>query len=234
MSSSARTRCNELGASSQTTSYLQLETIPTYARENLQVRFVCTSSCVHLRDAHHEHPFLAGQLTTSLELFVAKDGAFHVLQQRAPVAPGAQKAFAAELAAWLLENAVAEVIVVSGLPSTFRHDPSQPICTQYLSNSSRTQEACSSLGWSQLDQDVEQEEKTHHGLLAPWPTIAALEGSSIAFTLASMYVNEGNNLPAALLLTGELVKLLTSQQLLQEPARQLRQPCSWASVFGAA
>jgi proteasome assembly chaperone 2 len=45
-----------------------------------------------------------------------------LLQQRAPVIPGRQRAFAANLAAWLAAAGVAQVVVLSGLDAQFRRE----------------------------------------------------------------------------------------------------------------
>lgn len=179
-------------------------------------------------------PESIGSLTTSFELYSTPDGTFHTIQQRSPVALGAQEAFAADVVSWLKDNGITDVVLVCGLPPTYRHDPSQPLAVQYISNSDAAVQTCQDLGWQRLEENVEEEERTHHSLLPPWPLITALEDNSIAYTLVSLYADQGDNVPCAMLLAEQMLKLLSAKGVVAAgaPSTGLKQPCSWASVYG--
>lgn len=170
-----------------------------------------------------------------------------LLQQRAPVIPGRQQAFAAELAAWAKAAGFAQVLLLAGLDAQYRREQQiEGSQLRFLSSSSGQEGAeqqqqgqalahsCEAAGVQQLEPDVVQNEKELHGLLPPWPLLQELQSSGVPSTLLSTFAAEGDNAADAMQLAGTVLSLLDKQGLAPnwQQRQQMHMPCSWAGLMG--
>jgi hypothetical protein len=171
-----------------------------------------------------------------------------LLQQRAPVIPGRQQAFAAELAAWAKAAGFAQVLLLAGLDAQYRRE--QQIegsqlrfwsSTSALEGAEQQQQqgqawadSCTAARVQQLEPDVVQNEKELHGLLPPWPLLQELQSNGVPGTLLSTFAAEGDNAADAMQLAGTVLCLLDKQGLApkQQKVQQMQLPCSWAGLMG--
>jgi hypothetical protein len=174
-----------------------------------------------------------------------------LLQQRAPVIPGRQQAFAAELAAWAKAAGFAQVLLLCGLDAQYRREQQiEGSQLRFLSSSSAQEgaeqqqqqqqgqawgQSCEAAGVQQLEPDVVQNEKELHGLLPPWPVLQELQSSGVPSTLLSTFAAEGDNAADAMQLAGTVLTLLDKRGLVshvQQGQQQIQVPCSWAGLMG--
>ena len=166
-----------------------------------------------------------GALCTSLEAH-ARPG-LALLQQRAPTLPGAQRAFAAELADWAHKAGFAQVLLLAGL------DPQLATGTQLgaapLRHSSPPASPSPAWpvpeGWLALEGDVSLKSR-----VPPFSLVQALAARGVPALALCLFASDGDNCAHAALLADSAAQLL----LLARPDGGWRAPACWATaLFGS-
>ncbi|GAX72713.1 hypothetical protein CEUSTIGMA_g169.t1 [Chlamydomonas eustigma] len=187
-----------------------------------------------------------GALSTVLELFEVMPGTsskpesdvkVYLLQQRAPAMQGRQAAYAQSIVAWAQSHRVGRLVVLSGLDASLCKDKQLlgPTARYYSISDTKEAAAAQSLGIEALEAEYLQEERELHGLLPPWPLLAAAASHTLPALMLACFASEGDNIPQAMQLatyTRDLMPTLVGTALTASAAAVLRIPCSFASLFG--
>lgn len=176
-------------------------------------------------------------LAFSMELFSlpGNSNAF-LLQQRAPVAPGLQQAFADALVSWAHSAGVAKIVILGSLDGSFRRDDQlQGSQLRYwvAGNDEELVKSCNvTAGLSCLEEEWFADKPLKERLTPPWPFIKACETAGVPCAAILAFVLEGENIPDAVSVANAAVKVVPA---LGEAARAgWKQPPSWNYAFGNA
>lgn len=151
-------------------------------------------------------------LAASMELYRTPLGLW-LLQQRAPAAPGQQRAFAARLSAWLGTSGFGKVVVLGSVPAALRRD------ADLAAGTSLCYAACNeALGELAVQHGCLALDVRHMGILftsvshicaqealfaaempsvQPFPLLAAARHASLPLLALMTFASEGDNVPDA-------------------------------------
>jgi proteasome assembly chaperone 2 len=120
------------------------------------------------------------------------------------------------------------------LPLPYLNPPPDP--PRYLAGqSTELAAAAEALGVQQLEEEFLAVEREAHGLLPPWPVLAASSRRGLPHLMLGCFAAEGDNVPhsmeVASLMLGLLGKL-TGQPAGPKDGAPLRMPCSFAALYG--
>jgi proteasome assembly chaperone 2 len=178
----------------------------------------------------------------SLELFTlpntsATSNTF-ILQQRAPVAPGLQQAFADALVGWGQSNGVAKFIILGSLDGSFRRDDQlQGPQLRYwvASNNEELVKFCSeTAGLRCLEEEWFADKPLEERLTPPWPVVKACENAKVPCAAILAFVLEGENIPDAVDVANAAVKVVPALGAGAGGGEGWKQPPSWKYAFGGA
>ena len=169
-----------------------------------------------------------GALCTSLEAHAGAGLA--VLQQRAPTLPGAQRAFAAELADWAQKAGFAKVLLLAGLDPALATGAQQG-AAPLRHYSSSASPASPSAAWvvpegvRALEGHVSLESR-----VPPFSLTQALAARGVPSLALCLFASDGDNCAHAALLADSAAQLLS----VSRPDGGWRAPACWATaLFGS-
>eukprot|EP00887_Chlorella_sp_A99_P000755 scaffold5.g755.t1 len=182
-----------------------------------------------------------GRLAMALELYALPGGGAFLLQQRAPAAPGLQRALGERLAAWAADSGFRQVVVLGSLDAALRRD-AQLAGSQLRwwapAATSELRERCTAAGLAPLEAGWFAERAEEEHLLPPWPALVQLRlqqhtgGPAVAAVL--IFAAEGENLADAHQLAAAAARVagLAPGEGGGEP--RWVPPQTWQYVFGRA
>jgi len=173
----------------------------------------------------------------SMELFaLPKNSNTLLLQQRAPVAPGLQQAFADALVSWAQSAGIAKVLILGSLDGSFRRDDQlQGSQLRYwvAGNDEDLVKSCSSTaGLSCLGEEWFADKPLEDRLTPPWPLVKACGSANLPCASILAFVLEGENIPDAVNVANAAVQVVPA--IGAEPTQGWKQPPSWKYAFGNA
>lgn len=115
-------------------------------------------------------------------------------------------------------------------------------CDRYAAGSApQLAAAAESLGIAQLEEEYLQDERQAHGLLPPWPLLAAAARRGLPHLLIGCFAAEGDNVPHAMTVTQSVLGVLRIGGPAAAPdgsvgpqglRAALTMPCSFAALYG--
>jgi hypothetical protein len=176
-------------------------------------------------------------LAFSVELFALPGNSNTcLLQQRAPVAPGLQQAFAEALVSWAQSAGVAKMIILGSLDGSFRRDDQlQGSQLRYwvAGNDEELVKLCSSTaGMSCLEEEWFADKPLKERLTPPWPLVKACGSAHVPCASILAFVLEGDNIPDAVRVADVAVKVVPA--LGAEGRQGWKHPPGWKYAFGNA
>jgi hypothetical protein len=176
-----------------------------------------------------------GALTTALEAYCDGGSRTALLQQRAPAARGAQRALAADVAAWADRAGFGRVLVLAGLEAAhatqvgpdgaFRYaaPPAGGPAWPPASGAPTPQQ----LGWVALEGDTLGGVALRDARAPPWPLLAACAAKGAPALALLRFASEGDNAGDAAELAERCCELLALRR-----DGPWRAPAAWAAAFG--
>ena len=153
-----------------------------------------------------------GHIALGMEVYrvgVEGGGALCLAQQRAEVALGSQRSFAADVAEWIAERGFAEVVVLASAPSTEAKAPGEIGGTsfQHVTASNAPDDRCVAAGIAHrktsggggggatatADQKTRDDDDDDHRALPPWSLMRALRAANVTAVALIATCSEGDN-----------------------------------------
>ena len=153
-----------------------------------------------------------GHIALGMEVYrvgVEGGGALCLAQQRAEVALGSQRSFAADVAEWIAERGFAEVVVLASAPSTEAKAPGEIGGTsfQHVTASDAPDDRCVAAGIAHrktsggggggatatADQKTRDDDDDDHRALPPWSLMRALRAANVTAVALIATCSEGDN-----------------------------------------
>lgn len=190
-----------------------LELVPCGAFASVHVLPCCGNDAVGLQPH--------GELALALQLFASADRRLFVMQMRAPVIAGAQRAFSAQLAAWAASAGFARVLLLAGLDARQAADSQVGAATLRVAG-----DVDAAAGVAKLEGNTWAGVPFAESRVPPWPQLAALNAAGVVSGALLLFCSDGDNSAAS-----KTLATAAAASLYLQPVNWVA-PAAWATTFG--